>query len=63
MAVHMLVFPSVSISLQLRSAGAAVIQELFPRVSSIATLDISDNGTVARCRTSYHDLDFLPLGS
>lgn len=63
MAVHMLVFPSVSISLQLRSAGAAVIQELFPRVSSIATLDISDNGTVARCRTSNHDLDFLSLGS
>lgn len=63
MAVHMLVFPSVSISLQLRSAGAAVIQELFPRVSSIATLDISDNGTVARCRTSHHDLDFLSLGS
>uniref|UniRef100_A0A8C5AZ35 CARMIL C-terminal domain-containing protein n=1 Tax=Gadus morhua TaxID=8049 RepID=A0A8C5AZ35_GADMO len=30
--------------LQLRSAGAAVIQELFPRVSSIASLDISDNG-------------------
>uniref|UniRef100_A0A3B3DCP0 CARMIL pleckstrin homology domain-containing protein n=1 Tax=Oryzias melastigma TaxID=30732 RepID=A0A3B3DCP0_ORYME len=28
----------------LRSAGASVIQELFPRVSSIATLDISDNG-------------------
>lgn len=34
-----------SISAQLRSAGAAVIQELFPRVSSIAMLDISDNGT------------------
>lgn len=32
---------------QLRSAGAAVIQELFPRVSSIATLDISDNGMLA----------------
>ncbi|XP_036438243.1 capping protein, Arp2/3 and myosin-I linker protein 3-like [Colossoma macropomum] len=29
---------------ELRSAGAAVIQELFPRVMSIATLDISDNG-------------------
>ncbi|CAL8270433.1 unnamed protein product [Arctogadus glacialis] len=28
---------------ELRSAGAAVIQELFPRVSSIASLDISDN--------------------
>lgn len=34
-----------SVCLQLRSAGAAVIQELFPRVVSIATLDISDNGT------------------
>lgn len=32
-----------SVCLQLRSAGAAVIQELFPRVVSIATLDISDN--------------------
>uniref|UniRef100_A0A3B3BXA4 Capping protein regulator and myosin 1 linker 3 n=1 Tax=Oryzias melastigma TaxID=30732 RepID=A0A3B3BXA4_ORYME len=31
-------------SCELRSAGASVIQELFPRVSSIATLDISDNG-------------------
>uniref|UniRef100_A0A8C7PKD1 CARMIL pleckstrin homology domain-containing protein n=1 Tax=Oncorhynchus mykiss TaxID=8022 RepID=A0A8C7PKD1_ONCMY len=31
-------------SLALKSAGASVIQELFPRVSSIATLDISDNG-------------------
>uniref|UniRef100_A0A8D3AW49 Leucine-rich repeat-containing protein 16B-like n=1 Tax=Scophthalmus maximus TaxID=52904 RepID=A0A8D3AW49_SCOMX len=30
---------------ELRTAGAAVIQELFPRVSSVATLDISDNGT------------------
>ncbi|XP_053708449.1 capping protein, Arp2/3 and myosin-I linker protein 3-like isoform X2 [Synchiropus splendidus] len=29
---------------ELRSAGAAVIQELFPRVSSIGTLDLSDNG-------------------
>ncbi|XP_030628535.1 capping protein, Arp2/3 and myosin-I linker protein 3-like [Chanos chanos] len=29
---------------ELRSAGAAVIQELFPKVTSIATLDISDNG-------------------
>ncbi|CAL1580131.1 unnamed protein product [Knipowitschia caucasica] len=31
-------------SCELRSAGAAVIQELFPRVSCVATLDISDNG-------------------
>uniref|UniRef100_A0A6Q2Z5N5 Capping protein regulator and myosin 1 linker 3 n=1 Tax=Esox lucius TaxID=8010 RepID=A0A6Q2Z5N5_ESOLU len=29
---------------ELKSAGASVIQELFPRVSSIGTLDISDNG-------------------
>ncbi|MEQ2216605.1 hypothetical protein XENOCAPTIV_019155, partial [Xenoophorus captivus] len=28
----------------LRSAGAAVIQELFPRVSCVGTLDVSDNG-------------------
>uniref|UniRef100_A0A3Q2Y630 Capping protein regulator and myosin 1 linker 3 n=1 Tax=Hippocampus comes TaxID=109280 RepID=A0A3Q2Y630_HIPCM len=28
----------------LRSAGAAVLQELFPRVSCVGTLDISDNG-------------------
>ncbi|XP_074506411.1 capping protein, Arp2/3 and myosin-I linker protein 3 isoform X2 [Sebastes fasciatus] len=31
-------------SCELRSAGAGVIQELFPRVSCVATLDISDNG-------------------
>lgn len=48
---------------QLRAAGAAVIQELFPRVSSIATLDISDNGTVAHRNTSFYDLHFLSLGS
>lgn len=48
---------------QLRSAGAAVIQELFPRVSSIATLDISDNGTAAPKDTSLCDLDsFLSCG-
>ncbi|XP_058251760.1 capping protein, Arp2/3 and myosin-I linker protein 3 [Hemibagrus wyckioides] len=29
---------------ELRSAGAAVVKELFPQVSSISTLDISDNG-------------------
>ncbi|KAF7705848.1 capping protein, Arp2/3 and myosin-I linker protein 3 isoform X1 [Silurus meridionalis] len=29
---------------ELRSAGAAVIKDLFPQVSSISTLDISDNG-------------------
>ncbi|XP_070701544.1 capping protein, Arp2/3 and myosin-I linker protein 3 [Pempheris klunzingeri] len=31
-------------SCELRSAGAGVIQELFPRVSCVATLDVSDNG-------------------
>ncbi|CAB1449976.1 unnamed protein product [Pleuronectes platessa] len=31
-------------SCELRSAGAGVIQELFPRVSCVSTLDISDNG-------------------
>uniref|UniRef100_A0A673XN98 Capping protein regulator and myosin 1 linker 3 n=1 Tax=Salmo trutta TaxID=8032 RepID=A0A673XN98_SALTR len=29
---------------ELRSAGAGVLQELFPRVACIGTLDISDNG-------------------
>ncbi|XP_036940368.1 capping protein, Arp2/3 and myosin-I linker protein 3 isoform X5 [Acanthopagrus latus] len=29
---------------ELRSAGAGVLQELFPRVSCVGTLDISDNG-------------------
>lgn len=48
---------------QLRSAGASVIQELFPRVSSIGTLDISDNGTVAHCNTSFCDLDHLSSGN
>lgn len=41
------VFYGFFFCLQLRSAGAAVIQELLPRVSSIATLDISDNGMLA----------------
>ncbi|XP_076018230.1 capping protein, Arp2/3 and myosin-I linker protein 3 [Genypterus blacodes] len=31
-------------SCELRTAGAGVIQELFPRVSCVGTLDISDNG-------------------
>ncbi|XP_022603805.1 capping protein, Arp2/3 and myosin-I linker protein 3-like [Seriola dumerili] len=31
-------------SCELRSAGAGVIQELFPRVSCVGTLDIADNG-------------------
>ncbi|XP_013978498.1 capping protein, Arp2/3 and myosin-I linker protein 3 isoform X1 [Salmo salar] len=39
---------------ELKSAGASVIQELFPRLSSIATLDISDNGLDA------HLLSVLP---
>lgn len=43
-----------SLCLQLRSAGAAVIQELFPRVVSIATLDLSDNGK--RHRYSHPNL-------
>lgn len=50
------------VSAQLRSAGAAVIQEFFPRVSSIATLDITDNGTMKRCScASCCDLSFLSL--
>ncbi|XP_067109060.1 capping protein, Arp2/3 and myosin-I linker protein 3 [Osmerus mordax] len=31
-------------SCELKSAGAGIIQELFPRVSCVSTLDISDNG-------------------
>ncbi|KAJ8268675.1 hypothetical protein COCON_G00138470 [Conger conger] len=31
-------------SCELRSAGAAVVQELFPRVTCVGTLDVSDNG-------------------
>lgn len=34
---------------QLRSAGAGIIQDLFPRVSCISTLDISDNGETSNC--------------
>lgn len=45
--------PFFPLYFQLRSAGAAVIQELFPRVSSIATLDISDNGIAG---TVHHAL-------
>ncbi|KPP70118.1 hypothetical protein Z043_111078 [Scleropages formosus] len=37
---------------ELRSSGAGVISELFPRVSCIGTLDISDNGL---------DADLLPV--
>uniref|UniRef100_A0A3B4VKS9 Capping protein, Arp2/3 and myosin-I linker protein 3-like n=1 Tax=Seriola dumerili TaxID=41447 RepID=A0A3B4VKS9_SERDU len=53
---------------ELRSAGAAVIQELFPRVSSIATLDISDNGldadllTVLPALSRHPSLRHLHLG-
>ncbi|KAG7228746.1 hypothetical protein INR49_008524 [Caranx melampygus] len=55
-------------SCELRSAGAAVIQELFPRVSSIATLDISDNGldadllTVLPALSRHPSLRHLHLG-
>ncbi|KAM7410361.1 hypothetical protein PAMA_001685 [Pampus argenteus] len=45
---------------ELRSAGAAVIQELFPRVSSIGTLDISDNVLPALSR--HPSLKHLHLG-
>ncbi len=34
---------------QLRSAGAGIILDLFPRVSCISTLDISDNGETSNC--------------
>nr|XP_020459142.1 capping protein, Arp2/3 and myosin-I linker protein 3-like isoform X2 [Monopterus albus] len=53
---------------ELRSAGGAVIQELFPRVSSIATLDISDNGldadllTVLPALSRHPSLKHLHLG-
>uniref|UniRef100_A0A8B9LBL4 CARMIL C-terminal domain-containing protein n=1 Tax=Astyanax mexicanus TaxID=7994 RepID=A0A8B9LBL4_ASTMX len=52
----------------LRSAGAAVIQEQFPRVTSIATLDISDNGfdsdllTVLPALSKHPSLKHLHLG-
>uniref|UniRef100_A0AAQ5ZUR9 CARMIL pleckstrin homology domain-containing protein n=1 Tax=Amphiprion ocellaris TaxID=80972 RepID=A0AAQ5ZUR9_AMPOC len=55
-------------SCELRSAGAVVIQELFPRVSSIATLDISDNGldadllTVLPALSRHPSLKHLHLG-
>ncbi|XP_077390173.1 capping protein, Arp2/3 and myosin-I linker protein 3-like isoform X4 [Festucalex cinctus] len=53
---------------ELRCAGAAVLQELFPRVSSIATLDISDNGldadllTVLPALARHPSLKHLHLG-
>ncbi|XP_038136666.1 capping protein, Arp2/3 and myosin-I linker protein 3-like isoform X2 [Cyprinodon tularosa] len=55
-------------SCELRSAGAAVIQEFFPRVSSIATLDITDNGldadllTVLPAISRHPSLKHLHLG-
>ncbi|XP_061744135.1 LOW QUALITY PROTEIN: capping protein, Arp2/3 and myosin-I linker protein 3-like [Nerophis ophidion] len=47
-------------SCELRSAGAAVLQELFPRVSSIGTLDISDNGLDADLLTVLPALSRQP---
>ncbi|XP_041913519.1 capping protein, Arp2/3 and myosin-I linker protein 3-like isoform X3 [Alosa sapidissima] len=53
---------------ELRSSGAAVLQELFPRVSSIATLDISDNGldgdllTLLSALSRHPSLKHLHLG-
>uniref|UniRef100_A0A3Q2Z2J0 Capping protein regulator and myosin 1 linker 3 n=1 Tax=Hippocampus comes TaxID=109280 RepID=A0A3Q2Z2J0_HIPCM len=53
---------------ELRCAGAAVLQELFPRVSSIGTLDISDNGldadllTVLPALSRHPSLKHLHLG-
>nr|XP_046248413.1 capping protein, Arp2/3 and myosin-I linker protein 3-like isoform X4 [Scatophagus argus]XP_046248414.1 capping protein, Arp2/3 and myosin-I linker protein 3-like isoform X4 [Scatophagus argus] len=53
---------------ELRSAGAAVIQELLPRVSSVGTLDISDNGldadllTVLPALSRHPSLKHLHLG-
>nr|XP_040040738.1 capping protein, Arp2/3 and myosin-I linker protein 3-like [Gasterosteus aculeatus aculeatus] len=53
---------------ELRSAGAAVIQEVFPRVSSIGTLDMSDNGldadllTVLPALSRHASLKHLHMG-
>ncbi|XP_047012619.1 capping protein, Arp2/3 and myosin-I linker protein 3 isoform X2 [Ictalurus punctatus] len=53
---------------ELRSAGAAVIKDLFPQVSSISTLDISDNGldadlyTVIPAFSRHPSLKHLLLG-
>ncbi|XP_037325813.2 capping protein, Arp2/3 and myosin-I linker protein 3-like isoform X1 [Pungitius pungitius] len=53
---------------ELRSAGAAVIQEVFPRVSSIGTLDMSDNGldadllTVLPALSRHASLKHLYMG-
>ncbi|XP_024908137.1 capping protein, Arp2/3 and myosin-I linker protein 3 isoform X4 [Cynoglossus semilaevis] len=55
-------------SCELRSAGAGVIQELFPRVSCVGTLDISDNGldadllTVIPALTRHPSLKHLMVG-
>ncbi|KAM8874727.1 capping protein, Arp2/3 and myosin-I linker protein 3-like isoform 2-T2 [Spinachia spinachia] len=53
---------------ELRSAGAAVIQEVFPRVSSVGTLDMSDNGldadllTVLPALSRHASLKHLHMG-
>ncbi|XP_063074597.1 capping protein, Arp2/3 and myosin-I linker protein 3 [Engraulis encrasicolus] len=53
---------------ELRSGGAEVIQDLFPRVSCISTLDISDNGldadllTVIPAFSRHPSLKHLLLG-
>uniref|UniRef100_A0AAV2KSD6 Leucine-rich repeat-containing protein 16B-like n=1 Tax=Knipowitschia caucasica TaxID=637954 RepID=A0AAV2KSD6_KNICA len=55
-------------SCELRSAGTTVIQELFPRVSSVATLDISDNSldadllTLLPALSRHPSLKHLHLG-
>ncbi|XP_072220346.1 capping protein, Arp2/3 and myosin-I linker protein 3 isoform X3 [Leuresthes tenuis] len=55
-------------SCELRSAGAGVIQELFPRVSCVGTLDISDNGldadllAVIQAFSRHPSLKHLMLG-
>lgn len=54
---------SLRLSQQLRSAGAGVIQELFPRVSCVGTLDVSDNGESHLCIYSQGKAGFnLAIG-
>ncbi|KAJ8397440.1 hypothetical protein AAFF_G00437160, partial [Aldrovandia affinis] len=45
---------------ELRSAGAGVLEECLPRLSSIATLDISDNGLDADMHSVLHALSRHP---
>lgn len=52
---HIMFLPSSACRPQLRSAGAGVIQELFPRVSCVGTLDISDNGKNPHRGRTYMD--------